>query len=222
MVQYEYAKALFDLAIEEKKTELFLDYLNGILDVINDNKDFYKLIASPLVEIEEKLKIIKTVFKSLDTTFKEFMGELIKNNRFVLLEQITEEYSQLLNDYNSILKIEVISSEKLSKERLNEVTRSLEQRYPDKKLRIENTVNEKILSGLQIICNGESLDMSLKNRLTKLKHSLEERINICRILIYLKYQALSKNKSRLIKNRFIQKMLVVWLRLEMVLLLYMD
>ncbi|MDE6047391.1 MAG: ATP synthase F1 subunit delta, partial [Anaeroplasmataceae bacterium] len=115
---------------------------------------------------------VHTVFNSMDATFKEFLCVLVKNDRFVLIEQITEEYNQMLSDYNSILKIEVISSEKLSKERLNEVTKSLEQRYPNKKLKIENTVNPKILSGLQIICNGESLDMSLKNRLTKLKNSL--------------------------------------------------
>ena len=172
MVEYEYAKALFELAIEEKKTELFLDSLNGILDVMSANKDFYKMIASPLVDINEKLSIIHTVFNSMDATFKEFLCVLVKNDRFVLIEQITEEYNQMLSDYNSILKIEVISSEKLSKERLNEVTTSLEQRYPNKKLKIENTVNPKILSGLQIICNGESLDMSLKNRLAKLKNSL--------------------------------------------------
>ena len=172
MVEYEYAKALFELAIEEKKTELFLDSLNGILDVMSANKDFYKMIASPLVDMNEKLKVIREVFSSMDPTFKEFLSVLVKNNRFVLMEQITEEYNQMLSDYNSILKIEVISSEKLTKERLVEVTKSLEQRYPNKKLKIENTVNPKILSGLQIICNGESLDMSLKNRLTKLKNSL--------------------------------------------------
>ena len=172
MVEYEYAKALFELAIEEKKTELFLDSLNGILDVMSANKDFYKMMASPLVDINEKLKVVREVFSSMDTTFKEFLCVLVRNDRFVLIEQITEEYNQMLSDYNSILKIEVISSEKLSKERLNEVTKSLEQRYPNKKLKIENTVNPKILSGLQIICNGESLDMSLKNRLAKLKNSL--------------------------------------------------
>ncbi|MDE6660919.1 MAG: ATP synthase F1 subunit delta [Anaeroplasmataceae bacterium] len=172
MVEYEYAKALFELAIEEKKTELFLDSLNGILDVMSANKDFYKMIASPLVDINEKLKVIREVFSSMDATFKEFLCVLVRNDRFVLIEQITEEYNQMLSDYNSILKIEVISSEKLSKERLIEVMKSLEQRYPNKKLKIENTVNPKILSGLQIICNGESLDMSLKNRLTKLKNSL--------------------------------------------------
>lgn len=172
MVEYEYAKALFELAIEEKKTELFLDSLNAVLDVMSSNQEFYKMIASPLLEMKEKLKIVHNVFRSMDVTFIEFLCVLVKNNRFNLMEQITNEYNQMLSDYNSILKIEVISSDKLTKARLNEVTKGLEERYPDKKLKIINTVNPKILYGLQIICNGQSLDISLKNRLTKLKNSL--------------------------------------------------
>lgn len=172
MVEFEYAKALFDLAIEEKKTELFLDYLNGITDVISSEKDFYKLIASPLVSMEEKLNVIHNVFHSFDETFIEFLCVLVKADRFTNFEQITNEYSKLLSDFKSILKIEVISSEILTKQRLDEVTKSLEVRYPNKKLIIENTVNPKILYGLQIICNGESLDMSVKNMLNKMKESL--------------------------------------------------
>lgn len=172
MVEYEYAKAIFDLAVEEKKTELFLDYFNGILDVLSTNRDFYKFLSSPLVDTKEKVKGIHKVFQSLDTTFVQFLCVLVQANRFDLFETIGEEYKKLLGDYNSILKIEVISSEKLTKQRQEEITRSLSKRYPDKKLFIENSVNPKILSGLQIICNGQSLDLSLKNRLTKLKNSL--------------------------------------------------
>ncbi|MDE6584346.1 MAG: ATP synthase F1 subunit delta [Anaeroplasmataceae bacterium] len=172
MVEYEYAKAIFELAVEEKKTELFLDYFNGIFDVISSNKEFNKMLASPLIDIEGKSSIIQTVFKSFDKTFIDFLILLVKNNRFDFLEKIKEEYNKLLSEYNSILKIEVISSEKLTKERLKEITDSLQIRYPDKKLRIENSVNPKILYGLQVICNGESIDISLKTRLARLKDSL--------------------------------------------------
>lgn len=172
MVEYEYAKALFDLAIEEKKTEVFLDYLNKIIDVTSASKDFFKLLSSPLVDVEEKIAVIKKVFYQMDLTFIEFLCVLVRNNRFAQIEQITTEYDQLLSDYNSILHIEVISSEKLSKNRLKEISGLLEARYPNKKLQIENSVNPKILYGLQVICNGQSLDISLKTRLAKLKNSL--------------------------------------------------
>ncbi|MBD5391074.1 ATP synthase F1 subunit delta [bacterium] len=172
MVEYEYAKALFDLAIEEQKTELFLDHLNKIIDVTSASKDFFKVLASPLVEVEEKIAVVRKVFYQMDTSIVEFLCVLVRNDRFAILEQITMEYTQLLNEYNSILHIEVISSEELSKTRIKEIKGLLEAKYPNKKLQIKNSVNPKILYGLQILCNGQSLDISLKTRLAKLKNSL--------------------------------------------------
>lgn len=172
MVEYEYAKALLDIALEEKKVELYLDYLNAIIDVTSSEKEFFKIMASPLVDIEEKLKVISKVFYKFGQSFIEFLNILVKNQRFDAIQQIKEEYSKLFSEYNQILKVEVISSEELTKDRLKVVTKRLQQRYPDKKLIIENTVNPKILYGMQIICNGESIDISLKNRLNKMKEAL--------------------------------------------------
>lgn len=172
MVEYEYAKALFDIALEEKKVELYLDYLNAVIDVTSSETEFIKLVASPLLDIEEKLKVISKVFQSFDQSFIEFLNILVKNQRFHTIQQIKEEYSKLFSEYNQILKVEVISSEILTKDRLKVVTKRLQQRYPEKKLIIENTVNPKILYGMQIICNGESIDISLKNMLNKMKETL--------------------------------------------------
>lgn len=172
MVEYEYAKALFDIALEEKKVELYLDYLNAVIDVTSSETEFIKLVASPLLDIEEKLKVISKVFQSFDQSFIEFLNILVKNQRFHMIQQIKEEYSKLFSEYNQILKVEVISSEVLTKDRLKVVTKRLQQRYPEKKLIIENTVNPKILYGMQIICNGESIDISLKNMLNKMKETL--------------------------------------------------
>lgn len=172
MVEYEYAKALFDLALEENKVEQFTDSLNAILDVTTREKDFLKLISSPSIELEEKIKITEKVFHSFDPIFLEFLKLLVKNQRFCLLGNIKEEYDKIQSSYNKILKIEVISSEKLSKDRLKKIEEKLVLKYKNQKLIIENTVDPKILYGLQIMCNGERLDMSLKNRLYKLKESL--------------------------------------------------
>lgn len=172
MVEYEYAKALFDLAIEEKKVELFLDYLEAIVDTASSQKDYYKMMSSQLISKEEKTKTIENVYGAFDSTFLNFLKILIQNDRFDRIDNICEEYHKLFSDYNNILKVEIISSEKLGKDRLALVKKSLEKRYANKKLVIIESVNPKILYGLQIICNGESIDMSLKNMLNKMKNSL--------------------------------------------------
>lgn len=98
MVEYEYAKALFDIALEEKKVELYLDYLNAVIDVTSSETEFIKLVASPLLDIEEKLKVISKVFQSFDQSFIEFLNILVKNQRFHTIQQIKEEYSKLFSE----------------------------------------------------------------------------------------------------------------------------
>lgn len=172
MVEYEYAKALFELAHEEDKIDLFMEYLDAVLDISSTEKDFFKIMASPVIEIKAKAKIVEKAFGSFDSTFLNFLKVLVQNQRFDSLVHIRDEYVKLLRKHNSILKVEVISSIAMSKPKLKQIEKSLEIRYPGKELHIENKVNPKILGGMQIICGGESFDMTLKNQLTKIKESL--------------------------------------------------
>lgn len=172
MVENEYAKALFDLAVEEKKIDKYLEYLDSLTKILNEEKDFLKLLDSPLIDLDEKLKMVNEIFKCFDGVFLSFLKLLIRNNRLKNIKVIKDGYNDLFEEYKGVLKVEIISSEKLTKERINSLTKLLKDRYPNKKLIIENTVNSNILYGIQIICNGQSLDMSLNNMLNKIKESL--------------------------------------------------
>ena len=56
MVEAEYAKALYELAIEEKKVDLFWDYFIA-LDKTNDDPDFKKIMSSPIIESRSRFII---------------------------------------------------------------------------------------------------------------------------------------------------------------------
>lgn len=172
MVEKEYAKALFELAAEKGKEESYLNFLNLVCNSMKDEPEFLKILTAPLIEIEEKKRIIKKVYHSFDLDFLSFLNLLLANNRFHLIEVIKSEYQNIFSFYQNILNIEVVSSEKLSKKRLTAIIKNLEEKYPSKKLVVENKVNPDILYGIQIYCNGESLDMSIKNMLEKMKDSL--------------------------------------------------
>ena len=53
MVEAEYAKALYELALEEDKVDLFWDYFIAV-DKTNDNQDFKKIMSSPIIDTKEK------------------------------------------------------------------------------------------------------------------------------------------------------------------------
>ena len=171
MVEAEYAKALYELAIEEKKVDLFWDYFIAI-DKTNDDPDFKKIMSSPIIESKEKKKIIKKVYYKLDETFLNFLYVLTDHNHFNLCDKIGHEYRKLVRLDKNIMFIDVISANDLTKAQEDKIVKLLKAKYSDKTLQFKYIVKPDLLGGIQIISNGVSIDMTLKSALDRIKEEL--------------------------------------------------
>ena len=171
MVEAEYAKALYELAIEEKKVDLFWDYFIA-LDKTNDDPDFKKIMSSPIIESKEKKEIIKKVYYKLDETFLNFLYVIVDHNRFDSFNGIGHEYRKLVRKEKNIMFIDVISANELTEKHQAKIVKVLKAKYSDKTLQFKYIVKPDLIGGLQIISNGESIDMSLKAALDRIKEEL--------------------------------------------------
>lgn len=171
MVEYEYAKAIYELAIEEDKEKSFSECFKILIDSLN-SKEFMDILTSPFINKNEKKRIINEVYKGFDDTFINFMLVIIDHNRFSSIKSIYAEYNKLILNKHNVIRAQLISAKSLSNVQINHYTEILSSRYENKKLELENIVDENIIGGIQVICNGESIDISLKNSLDKLKKSI--------------------------------------------------
>lgn len=170
MVEAEYAKAIYELALEENKVNKVLDCFNAVIKTMKD--DFMNIMVSPYIHKSEKKDIISKVYKSLDMTFINFLYVLIDHNRFIKLEEIYEKFNEIFLENKNIVRIQIVSVKELTKNQIKNLEDSLKQKYVNKKLELENIVDPNIIGGIQILSNGESVDLSLKTALTKIKESL--------------------------------------------------
>ena len=171
MVEAEYAKALYELAIEEKKVDLFWDYFIAT-DKTNDDPDFKKIMSSPIIESKEKKEIIKKVYYKLDETFLNFLYVLTDHNHFNLCDKIGHEYRKLVRLDKNIMFIDVISANDLTKAQEDKIVKLLKAKYSDKTLQFKYIVKPDLLGGIQIISNGVSIDMTLKAALDRIEEEL--------------------------------------------------
>jgi len=171
MVEVEYAKAIFEIAQENKKEDLYRSYFRT-LSYSLDDEEFFKLLKSPFISNKEKKEMIKNVYKDFDEDFINFLNVVIDHDRFYLIRAIRSEYKKLLYSNSGLLKINVISAYELSEAELNRIKKALIERFNDKSLKIHNEVDPSIIGGIQILANDESIDISLKSSLNKLKESL--------------------------------------------------
>lgn len=170
MIALEYANAIYDIAQEENKIDLFNEYFVTILETFTD--DFIKLLELPTLTRNEKKDIVRKVYKSVDSTFVDFLCVLVDNDRISDFKGIGHQYRKLVRKNKNIVRIDVFSVKELSKKQMDTIVSTLKLKFIDKELEVKNMVNPDLIGGIQIVYNGESIDMSLKSTLERLKESL--------------------------------------------------
>ena len=172
MVGNEYAKAIYELAHENNKIKVFSDCFLTVYETAFNNKEFMEIMTSPIINKQEKKDVIKKVYNSLDEEFIRFLYVIIDHNRFSLLKEIYDEYEAFVLSDKNIIKAQVFSASELNDKQLSDVIKALEAKYNNKKIEVENIINPELIGGLRILVNNESVDLSLKNSLTKLMESI--------------------------------------------------
>ena len=170
MVESEYAKAVFDLAKEENKIEVFTQCFNAVIDT--KTKEFSDILVSPFIHKEEKKRILSKVYHSLDETFLHFLYVLIDHNRFDKMNDIYKEYEKLVLKDNNILRVKLISIDLIKPKRLKEFEETLLNKYPNMKIEIINEINPNLIGGVQILMDDASIDASIKGTLDKIRGTL--------------------------------------------------
>lgn len=62
LVSKTYGEALFELAVEENKLDALMEEVEAVIQVLDDNEDFVKLMCHPKICVEEKCSVLETVF----------------------------------------------------------------------------------------------------------------------------------------------------------------
>ncbi len=162
-----YATALFELAAEKGAIDDIETGLASVVKSLDDKTlDFF---LHPGVAKEEKKDIIRTL--SFPEVLLDFLCVLIDNNRISALPVILEDYRKLKARMHDLLELKVHSRNKLSPERLEAIKKEYRQRY-NRKVTVENIVDETIVGGLRFEFDGKVVDDTINRTLDRLKSRL--------------------------------------------------
>ena len=112
-----YVKALHSLTLEQKKETKIKEDLTSIRLLIENNKEFKKIIFSPLVSPKKHQELLKIISKNLKIVqiTENFLFLLAFNKRLILIEKILDFYNEISIKEENIIKIEVILPNKITK-----------------------------------------------------------------------------------------------------------
>ena len=169
----QYASALFDIVKEDKTLNEAKESFDVFVDVLKTNLDFWNVLNSPKIKVDEKKKLIKETFKNCLSEFIFFLYVVLDNGRIDKIFDIYKQFVFLINEENNIKVVEIYSSTPLTQNEYEKLSSSLKKYYKGYDVVVHNKIDLKIIGGYHILVNGISIDLSIKRKIDDLcKHIL--------------------------------------------------
>ncbi|TCS83406.1 F0F1 ATP synthase subunit delta [Tepidibacillus fermentans] len=172
LVAKRYAKALFEVAYNNRILEQVEADLQLIVKVFRETEGFLSFLRHPLVDKEKKKQIIDTAFgDSISSVSKKLLLRLIEGGREEYVEAIAEAYTHLSNQVRGIVDVTATTAIALTQEEKDKITQSIQTKI-GKTVRLHNIVDPNIIGGMVIQIGDRLYDGSLKKKLLMVKRSL--------------------------------------------------
>jgi F-type H+-transporting ATPase subunit delta len=169
-----YARALFDLAVEERgldAVEADLVTLNGLM---TESEDLRRLLVSPKFSAEDKARALAALAAraAFQKTTAKFLGLLAANGRTAALGDVIVAFQRLAADRRGLVSAHVVTAIPLTDAQTRGLTAALRQAL-GKEPQIDTVVDPSILGGLKVKVGSRLYDASLKSKLDNLKFALK-------------------------------------------------
>jgi F-type H+-transporting ATPase subunit delta len=163
-----YAKAVLDLAKDQKSAPAVNDDMKSIANAIEGSKELKDMLHSPVVPTATKKSALLAVFKNLNKLSVNLIDTLIENKRISILGGVADKYVELFDEGQGIQVAKVTTAVQLSDE-LKKLVLVKAKELTGKDSEIVNIVDENILGGFILRVGDLQYDASIANKLSKLK-----------------------------------------------------
>jgi F-type H+-transporting ATPase subunit delta len=171
-----YARALFDVAVQEK---LDLDEIAGKLgefdELLRQHPALAKLLFNPAIPTSRKRATVGELLKlsPAPQVVAKLLLLLGERDRLVLLHDILEAFRQKLLDHRNIVRAEVVTAAALAADKAQAIEKSLAQ-ATGRSVLLSTTVDPSIIGGIITKIGGTVYDASITGQLARMKQKLEQ------------------------------------------------
>lgn len=163
-----YAKAILDLAVENKATEEVEKDIRRISATIADSPELREMLASPVLKGEVKKNALSAIFEGLNGVTEGLISVLVDNRRISILNDIAGKFI-MLNEARKGQGVAYVTTAvplnaDLEKKILGQVIKLTGHGSV-----LQNKVDESIIGGFILRVGDLQYDASIANKLNNLK-----------------------------------------------------
>ena len=173
LIEKVYGDALYELAVEENRTEELLEEVVLIKELLMENSDFAKLMQHPGIPQSEKEKVLLEVWDGKAS--KEVVGLmliLLKKEHYGQLLQVLDYFISRIKEKEQIGVAYVTSAVSLTEEQKKKVEKRLLETTSYRSFEMHYEIDASLIGGMIIRIGDRVLDNTIKMRLENLSRQL--------------------------------------------------
>ena len=169
-----YAIALYELADEAKALDAVADDLRALRRMIEESRDFDKLVRSPLIGRGEKAAAVHEILTQAGAgeLVRRFAVVTARNGRLFILSQIVDAFLAELARRRGQVTADVVSARELSDPQQAAVAEALNQRFGGQ-VSVRVRVDPSLIGGMIVKIGSRMIDFSLKSKLQRLQLAMK-------------------------------------------------
>lgn len=173
LVSKTYGEALFEIALEDKKSDLILEEVEAIQKLIEENPEFDKLMKHPGIAKQEKLTVMENVFKGrISSDMTGFLMLIVNKERYKELPEIFQYFIDKMKEEKKIGVAYVTTAVPLKEEQKEAVCNKLIATTSYQKMEMHYQVDTQIIGGMIIRIKDRVVDSSIRTKLNDLTKQL--------------------------------------------------
>lgn len=170
-----YAKAVLDLALDEKMSSEVEKDMRTIASFISGSPELKEMLVNPVIPGNTKKAVLTELFRGTHHITIGLLSLLVDNKRIAMLNEVALKYI-ILNEQRkgqdvAFLTTTVPLTADLEKKALAQISK-----ITDKKVSITNKIDEGILGGFILRVGDVQYDASIATKLNNLKREFKSSV----------------------------------------------
>ena len=173
MIARRYAKALVNLAENEKDLDNTGKHLNLITEVYKENSELRQVLSDTKVSSVVKLEILKDVLDKIKVTklVDTFSRYLLAKRRIDFLPDIERAFNLLLQEKLGRIEAKVTTASELPKDTVKKLVDAISS-YSGKEIEVNVTIDPSIIGGIVTRIGSTVIDGSIETYLNQIRKSI--------------------------------------------------
>lgn len=167
-----YARAVFDLATEERQIEEWGQRLATVRDLLSEPA-VAAVLTNPTIPVGRRMELISDTPHVFDPQATNLARLLIESNRVKQIAGIAEEFEALADAAAGRVRATVTTAVELDHAERDKVADQLSKRL-GKEVRMTVVVDKSILGGLKLQYGDHLIDASVATKLQQLRRRLAD------------------------------------------------